>query len=160
MWCGSGARLINFPRTWGEQMTNFPWTWGEQRTLVRGKDIWRIQFSLCSRKEPTNFSSQWTVCEPFAEDAAQVRSPVHTYLHLVREWFSLVCEWFGNHLARLCIRGFMCHISTTCLGGILAPSGVWCHTCHIGTTWLGANLAPPGPWCCMCPNGKTCPPES
>ncbi len=52
------------------------------------EDTRRIQFSLCSRKKPTNFGSQRMVCEPFADGAAQVRSPVHTYAHLVREPFA------------------------------------------------------------------------
>ncbi len=54
---------------------------------MRGKDTRRTQFSLCSRKKLTNFGLQQTVCEPFADGAAQVRSSVHTYAHLVREPF-------------------------------------------------------------------------
>ncbi len=39
------------------------------------------------------------MCEPFADSAAQVCSPIHTYAHLV-------CEWFANHLVRMCVPGF------------------------------------------------------
>ncbi len=85
-------------RVSGLQLINFPQTWGEQRTLVHGKDSRRIQLSLCSWKKPTNFGSQRTVCELFGDDAAQVRSPIHTYTHLVR-------ERFANHSARSCIQG-------------------------------------------------------
>ncbi len=82
--CISGVQLINFLRTWGEQ--RIPGAWR------------RIQFSSCLRKKPINFSSQRTVYKPFADGAAQVRSPIHTYTHLV-------CERFANHLVRSCIRG-------------------------------------------------------
>ncbi len=34
-------------------------------------------------QKPTNFGLWRTVCEPFADCAAQVRSPIHTYAHLV-----------------------------------------------------------------------------
>ncbi len=85
VWCVNGTRLINFSRTWDEQRT---------------PNAWRcIQFSLCSCKKPTNFSLRWMVCELFANGAAQVRSPIHTYGHLVR-------EQFANYSARLCIRDF------------------------------------------------------
>ncbi len=71
-----GARLINFPRTWGEQRTHGAW---------KG----RASSSFCVRaKKPTNFDSWWMVCEPFTDGAVQVRSPVYTYMHLV-------CEPFG-----------------------------------------------------------------
>ncbi len=66
---------------------------------MHGKDTQRIQFSLCSRKKPTNFGSWRTVGEPFVDGTAQVCSPIHTYA-------LLVCEWFVNHLARSCIRGY------------------------------------------------------
>ncbi len=66
-------------------LINFPWTWGEQRT----PGAWRrIQFSSCLRKKPTNFGSRWTVCELFADGAAQVRSPIHRYAHLVHKPFT------------------------------------------------------------------------
>ncbi len=77
VWHIFGARLINFPRTCGEQ-----------RTLSAWKDTWRIQFSFCSHKKPTNFGLRWMVCKPFADGAAQVRSPIHPYAHLF-------CEPFG-----------------------------------------------------------------
>ncbi len=48
------------------------------------------QFPLYSSKKPTNFSLRHTVCELFEYDAAHVRSPIHTYVHLV-------CEPFGSH---------------------------------------------------------------
>ncbi len=70
----SDAWLINFPRTWGEQRT----------PNARG----RIQFPLCSRKKLTNFGLWRTVCKSFVDCAAQVRSPVHTYSHLVCEPFA------------------------------------------------------------------------
>ncbi len=54
---------------------------------MHGKDIRRIQFALCSRKKPTNFGLRRMVCEPFADGSAQVRSPIHTYVHLVRKPF-------------------------------------------------------------------------
>ncbi len=38
-------------------------------------------------KKLTNFGLQRTVCKPFADSAAQVRSPVRTYAHLVRKLF-------------------------------------------------------------------------
>ncbi len=38
--------------------------------------------------KPTNFGLWRTVCEPFADAAAGVRRPVHTYMHLVREPFA------------------------------------------------------------------------
>ncbi len=69
----SGARLINFPQTLGEQRT--PNAWG------------RIQFSLSLHKKLTNFGSQRAVCKLFADGAAQVCSPIQTYEHLVREPF-------------------------------------------------------------------------
>ncbi len=50
---------------------------------MHGKDTQHIQFSLCSRKKLTNFSSRQTVCEPFVDGAAQVCSPIHKYSHLV-----------------------------------------------------------------------------
>ncbi len=52
------------------------------------------------RQALTNFSSQQTVCEPFADGAAQVCSLVHTYAHLVR-------KPFANHLVRMCVLGLM-----------------------------------------------------
>ncbi len=70
----SGMWLINFPRTWGEQRT---------------PDAWRhIQISLCLGKKLTNFDLWRMVCEPFADSAAQVCSPVHTHEHLVRDLFA------------------------------------------------------------------------
>ncbi len=70
----SGTRLINFPLTWGDQRTLGAWR--------------RIQFSLCSCKKPSHFGSQRMVCEPFANGAVYVCSPVHIYTHLVREPFA------------------------------------------------------------------------
>ncbi len=46
--------------------------------------------SLCVHaKKMTNFSSRQTVCKLFADSAAHVRSPIHTYAHLVYELFGL-----------------------------------------------------------------------
>ncbi len=59
----------------------------EMDTRCMEMDTRRIQFSLYSGKKPTNFGSQQTVCELFADGAAQVRSPIHTYAHLVCEPF-------------------------------------------------------------------------
>ncbi len=56
--------------------------------MVHGKDTRCIQFSLCSRKKLTNFGSQRMVVEPFADGAAQVRSPVYTYVHLFCKLFA------------------------------------------------------------------------
>ncbi len=45
--------------------------------------------SLCVRaKKPTNFGLWRMVCKPFVDNTAQVRSPVHTYAHLVRKPFA------------------------------------------------------------------------
>ncbi len=71
-----GVWLINFLRTCGEQRTPGAWR--------------RIQFSLCSHKKPTNFGLRRMVWEPFADSAAQVHSPIHTYTHLVREPFDVL----------------------------------------------------------------------
>ncbi len=60
VWCLFGTRLINFPRTWGE------WT----------PVAWKGHLE------------HRTVCEPFADGAVQVRSPILPYAHLV-------CESFG-----------------------------------------------------------------
>ncbi len=82
---------------------------------MHGKDTWRIQFSLCLRKKWTNFDSHRMVCELFADGTAQVRSPVHTYAHLVWEPFTSgsrtirrasvyenlhVCTQFKGHIVR------------------------------------------------------------
>ncbi len=90
-----GARLINFPQSWGEQRT--PGT----------------SSSLCVHaKKRTNIGLWRMVCEPFANGAAQVHSPVHTYAHLVHELLvanrlsQTVRERFANHSACSCIRGF------------------------------------------------------
>ncbi len=45
-----------------------------------------LQFPLCLCKKWTNFGSQPMVCELFADSAAQVRNPIHTYAHLVCMW--------------------------------------------------------------------------
>ncbi len=92
----SGARLLNFPQTWGEQRT---------------PNAWRcIQFSLCSRKKPTNFSSRQMVCEPFADGAVQVHSPIHIYAHLVREPFANHSACTGN-ITQTYEKKFWCKLS-------------------------------------------------
>ncbi len=69
-------------------LINLPWTWGEQRTpgAWKGQPVHPVLFVFAQK--PTNFGLQQTVCEPFADGAAQVRSPVHTYAHLVCEPFA------------------------------------------------------------------------
>ncbi len=65
------------------------------------KDTRCIQFPLCLRKNPTNFGLWWMVCQPFADGAAQVCSPIHTYAAF-GSW--TICERFANHSAYSCIR--------------------------------------------------------
>ncbi len=76
---------IRVRRISGAQLINFPLTWGEQRTPGARR---RIQFSLCLRKKPTNFGLRQIVCEPFADYIMQVCSPIHTYAHLVCKPFA------------------------------------------------------------------------
>ncbi len=72
-------KFTQFSREFGTILKGHP---------VHGKDTRHIQFSLCSHKRPTNFGSRWMVCEPFADGAAQVCSPIHTYRNLVRKPFA------------------------------------------------------------------------
>ncbi len=62
---------------------------------MHGKDTRRILFSLRLRKKQILVRGERDanhlrriVCELFVDGAAQVRSPVHTYVHLVREPFA------------------------------------------------------------------------
>ncbi len=87
-----------------------------------------IQFSLCSRKKPTNFSSWRIVCEPFTDGAAQIRSPIHTYAHLIR-------EWFVNHSARLCVWGFRFRVAFSMSWPFSCNLKVNLHICGFACHW-------------------------
>ncbi len=76
VWRVFGTRLINFPRTWGEQRTPGAWKKHPAHPVL-----------FVFAKKLTNFDSRRMVCEPFADSAAQVCSPIHIYAHLVREPF-------------------------------------------------------------------------
>ncbi len=72
-----GTWLINCPRTIGEQRTPGAWS---------GHPAHPVLFVFLQK--PTNFGSWRMVGEPFANSAAQVCSPIYTYVHLVCEPFA------------------------------------------------------------------------
>ncbi len=116
-----GARLITFPRTRGERRTPGAWKWHTAHLVLL----------VFAQKTKKFWFAEWYA--PFVHGAAQVRNPVHTYVHLVR-------KWFANHSAHSCIRGFT--------GASKLPateSLVWMYKSHIRgdtaiTLWLVAKV--------------------
>ncbi len=53
------------------------------------------QFPLYLRKKLRNFNLWWMVSKLLADGTVHVCSPIHTYVHLVCEWFAdgLVCKY-------------------------------------------------------------------
>ncbi len=51
-------------------------------TNMKNPSTWHAKFSKCLCKKPTNSSSGWMVCEPYADGAVHVHNPIHMYTHL------------------------------------------------------------------------------
>ncbi len=80
-------QFLTFLATFGAWLINFSWNWGEQRTPGAWKGYPAHPVLFVFAQKPTNFSSQRRVYESFVDSIAQIRSPIHTYTHLVREPF-------------------------------------------------------------------------
>ncbi len=78
--CVSDVQLINFPQTWGEQRTP-----GASSSLCVSVKNWQIL--VCGERYAN--VRRW-----------QIRSSVHTYVHLVRKRFVKLSSY-------LCIQGFI-----------------------------------------------------
>ncbi len=93
MWYVSGVWFINFT-----------WTWGEQRT----PDAWKehpahpVFFMFAQKTNKFWFAVNgimWIVC-------GWCSAGSESHPHIRAFGLRTICEWFANHLARLCIRGF------------------------------------------------------